>query len=103
MKAGCMYSPNRALARKRILENTKSRAATARGLRPSSGTKSGANGTRLISAFYVNPPAAFRLRTRTGQTYDVVSADIPADARYGKGSQLVPAMLGDTVEAVECL
>ena len=66
-----------------------------KGLKTFFWTKSGANGTRLISAFYVNPPAAFRLRTRTGQTYDVVSADIPADARYGKGSQLVPAMLGE--------
>lgn len=74
-----------------------------KGLKTFFWAKSGANGTRLISAFYVNPPAAFRLRTRTGQTYEVVSADIPADARYGKGSQLVPAMLGDTVEAVECL
>jgi len=72
-----------------------------KGLKAWQWMKNGANGSLLAGAFYIKRPAAFLLVTKSGQQALLTSSEIPADARYGKGAQLVPVMLGDVISQVE--
>lgn len=58
------------------------------------------NGKHLSAAFLESLPAAYRLTTASGQSFDVSSADIPLEARYSKGGVLVSVFLGDTIQGV---
>ena len=62
--------------------------------------KNAANGNKLAAAYFSENPAAFRMVTRAGSFKETVSADIPTEARYSRGEQLVPAMLGDELTDV---
>jgi len=62
--------------------------------------KNAANGNKLAAAYFSENPAAFRMVTRAGSVKEMVSADIPTEARYSRGEQLVPAMLGDELTDV---
>ena len=71
-----------------------------KGLKTFLWARGNANGARLCAAIYSVKPSVFRITTKSGSTTDISSADIPTDARYTRGTQIVPAVLGDDVVSV---
>ena len=74
-----------------------------KGLKTFLWAKGNANGNFLAAAAIFDKPAAYEVVTNSGQIYPVTSAELPLEERYSKGTQLVPAMLGDFVKEVRSI
>ena len=74
-----------------------------KGLKTFQWVKGNANGSYLAAAALLTKPAAFEVVTNSGQCCPLTSAELPLEERYSKGTQLVPAMLGDFVKEVRSL